>query len=151
MPRRGVRLIAGGVTTGRRGYAPSPLRPSGAREKKWERRRSAIGLACTPPRCSGEKGEGSRTPGVAPRLISTAPSGQWHEGVLHFSNSLSASQVDGINVLCNKFGKLASLGDSVALADYGAPLISALIQARMSSRRFPSKVLAPLRGRLILW
>src|SRR5439155_3129151 len=80
-PQRGVRLIAGGVTTGRRGYAPSPLRPGGVREKTWERRRSASGMAGTPLGCRGEKSEGCvlRLRGSHPRLMSTAPSGQWHE------------------------------------------------------------------------
>src|SRR5438876_8928593 len=90
-PRRGVRLIAGGVTTGRRGYAPSPLRPGGAREKKWERRRSALGMTCTPPGCRGERGEGGLLRGLHPRLISAAPAGQWHEGVLHFLDISSSS------------------------------------------------------------
>src|SRR2546430_5612400 len=87
-PRRGVRLIAGGVTTGRRGSAPSPLRPGGAREKQGERRRSASSAACTPLGCRGGRGEGRVLRRLHPRLISTAPAGQWHQEVFHFSDSL---------------------------------------------------------------
>src|SRR5438552_4304398 len=51
-------------------------------------------MACTPPGCRREPGEGARTPGVAPPVNLHCPfgaSGQRHQGVPHFSASLSVT------------------------------------------------------------
>src|SRR5947199_10248736 len=51
-------------------------------------------MACTPPGCRREPGEGARTPRVAPPVNLHCPfgaSGQRHQGVPHFSASLSVT------------------------------------------------------------
>src|SRR5213592_2235849 len=52
-------------------------------------------MACTPPGCRREPGEGARPPGVAPPVNLRCPfgaSGQWHQGDPHFSDSLLESR-----------------------------------------------------------
>src|SRR2546422_6765439 len=54
-------------------------------------------MACTPPRCRREQSEGPRTPGVAPPVNLHCPfgaSGQWHQGVPHFSDNLLGQFVE---------------------------------------------------------